>query len=368
MSAPDMQTARAELSAVLRAGWQWWRGEMAALVPESLRRRLAAGPAIVAIDLEGDWVVLRRFADGGGEEIGRLPRAGFNAKTLRAALESRLSTWRPLRDAFALRLPAAPVLKRTLSLPFAARGNIGSLLDIELERQSPVDRSEIYHDYRIVRTDRQAGRIDVVWRIVRRRNVDPVLAVCREAGIGLAVIAFTGDETPPEGGNFPVDARASLFLRLRRRLVPALAVLVVVLSLATVWGAYGRNQEALDDLALRVEGARAEAQTSARLEHAIATARKRSALLLREKRGASVTQMLAETTRLLPDGTWLTGFAYRNGEVRIQGVSNAAPSLIALFDKSPLFTAAEFRAPLTQAQNQAQERFDLAFKLRKGGR
>jgi general secretion pathway protein L len=287
---------------------------------------------------------------------------------LRAALSDRLSQSWSLRDSFALRLPDATALRRDLPLPLAAQGNIASLLDLELERQSPLDRSEIYHDYRVLRIDRQARRIDVVWRMVRRESIAPALEICREAGIDLAVIAFIGDEMPADGGNFPVEARAALLLRLRRWLVRGLLMLILALLVAVAAGVYSRNQAAAGEFSARLDEARSAARPSLHLRHEIDAARTRSALLLKEKRRLSVTRMLAETTRLLPNGSYLTDFSYRDGEVRIRGYSNAASSLIGLFDASPLFSAAEFRAPLVQAQGPDQEQFDLAYKIRKGAR
>jgi general secretion pathway protein L len=360
-------TSRAWLIAA-QTGWQRWRAEIAALIPAGLRDRLTSGGAVVAIDLEDNAVILRRFADGDVTEIARLPSAAFDAAHLRAALSPYLARPWFLRDSFALRLPDASALKRNLSLPLAARRNIASLLDIELERQSPVDQGEIYHDYRIARTDRPAGRIDIVWRMVRRKSVTPALEICRQAGIDLAVIAFTGDAAPSNGGNFPVEPRAALLLRLRHWLVRGLLLLILALLIAVAAGVYTRNQQALDDFSLRVDQARIAARASLQLQHEIDAARQRTALLLREKQGLSVTRLLAETTRLLPAGSWITGFSYQDGEVRLQGYSNAASSLIALFDASPLFTSAEFRAPLVQGQSPGQEQFDLALKIRKGAR
>lgn len=354
--------------AALQAGWHWWAGEIAALLPTGVRNALTSGVSIVAIDLEADAVVLRHFADGAVTEMARLPREDFDAAHLRAALSSRLSGPRLLRDAFALRLPDTAALRRNLSLPLAARSNIASLLDIELERQSPLDRSEIYHDYRILKVDRGAGRFDIVWRIVRRTSVAPALDICRKAGIDLAIVAFIGDETPPDGGNFPVDSRATLLLRARQWLARGLLLLILVLIVAITAGAYARNQSAIDAFTAHAEQTRLAARSAMHLQHDIDAARTRAAHLLRERQGLTVTHILAETTRLLPNGSWLTDFAYRDDEVRIKGTSNSASSLIAIFDASPLFAAAEFRAPLTQGQGAEQEQFDLAFKLRKGAR
>ncbi|HEY2069245.1 MAG TPA: PilN domain-containing protein [Rhizomicrobium sp.] len=348
--------------------WHWWRGEIAALLPQRLRNAFAGSVSIIAIDLETDAVVLRHFTDGQAGQLGRIPHDMFDAQSLRAALQPFLAKpwWR--REAFALRIADSQALRRNLSLPLAARRDIESLLALELERQSPLDRGEVWHDYRIARIDRVTGRIDIVWRIVRRRALAPALETCRKAGIDLAVIAFTGDEAPPDGGDFPVSPSAALLLRLRRLMVPGLSILVALLFLAVIVGAYLRNETSVEAFAARVDQARMEARQSLLLEHEIAAARKRTALLVHEKQGLSAARVLAEVTRVLPTGSWLGAFDMRDGEVHLQGTSNSAASLIAAFDASPLFEGAEFRAPLMQAQGPGQEQFDIAFKLRRGAR
>jgi general secretion pathway protein L len=366
MSAQGLRSRLGAWSAQAHAGWRWWRGEIGALLPEGVRNALAPSDPIITLDLLADTVIVRRFADGVETKIAQLPRVSFDAASLRAVLAPYLAKPWLLRDAFALRVADSMALWRNVALPLAARRNIGNVLELELERQSPLDRGEVYHDYKILRIDRQAGRIELVWRIARRRPVDAAVEICAQAGIGLALIAFVGDETLPDGGNFPVDGRASALLRLRRWLIPALVAVILMLGIAVLIGAYDRNQEAADALAARVDQARNEARGALHLQHEIAGARLRAAFLVHQKQSPMIAGLLAETTRVLPNGSWLTELDYRDGEVRIQGLSNSAASLIALFDASPLFADAQFRAPLMQAPGQGIERFDLSFKIRKG--
>jgi general secretion pathway protein L len=364
MSESGLNMARADLVAAIRGTLFWWRSELRALLPESLRAFFASGVSIVAIDVEDQAVALTRFSSGRAARIANLPRSDFDPQTLRAALSSALSRPWYLRDAFALRLPESVALRRDLSLPIGARRNIATLLDMELERQSPLDRGDVFHAYRIVNVDRASQRIEVVWHILKRASVQPALEICRQAGIDLSIISITGDGVPPDGGNLPLSPRAVLLLKFRRRLVAGLLALAVLLAVGVAAGAYLRNQHSVDAFAERVDGERIAAQSSLALEHRIDTALKREALLSEERRQHSVTQLLAETTRLLPQGSWLTEFGYRGGEVHIHGYSGTASSLIALFDASPLFSGAEFRAPLVQAQAPGQEEFDIVFKVR----
>lgn len=352
----------------LRTGWQRLLDHVTALGVRGLPSRLATSAPVIAIDAGEDAVVLRRFADGLGMEIARLPRADLTPAALRGALAAELARAWYLRASFALRVPEAWGLRRTLTLPLAARRNLNTFLDFEIDRQSPLERSEVYHDHSIPRADPGAGTMDVAWRIVRRKNIDALVEICREAGIELAVIASIGDEAPPAGGTFPVSRRALRLLRARQWTVPALAAAIALLLFLVVAGAYSRNQQANDALLTKVTETRIAARSALRLEARINATRARVAALVAEKQKPMLTALLAEATLRLPEGTWLTGFSYRDGEVRLQGYSNKASSLIATFDASPLFTGAEFRAPLVQAQDRNTEQFDLALKLRGGAK
>jgi general secretion pathway protein L len=366
MSLDATQPARKGLFAAIRSAAAWCGEQIALALPPGLHAALESGVSVVTIDLEENDVVLRRFAHGESSEIRRLPRAQFDARTLSAAMAPFQRGARLLGNSFALRLPASAALARRLSLPLGARRNIRTLLDFELDRQSPIDKSEVYHDYRVLNVDRSANRMDVEWRIVRRASVSPAVEICRKAGVDLAVIAFVGDSEPSDGGNLPVDTAAARSLWMKRHLVSGLLALILVLALAVTGGFYWRNEQASAALFVQVDQARLAARESLRLEHDIAAMQRHARQLREEKLRPTASRAIAEVTRILPDGTWATEFAFRNGEVQIHGYSNAASSLIALFDASPLFTSAEFRAPLTQAASPGLQQFDLAAKIRVG--
>lgn len=365
MSGEGIRDRWDEFQSRLLAGWRWWLGEILAMVPENFHKALASGDCVIAMDVDDREVVIRRFDDDGAREIARMPRAQFDAAALRRAVEPYLAEPWMLRDFFVLRVPDALALNRTLRLPGKGR-NLDDILRHELDRQSPIDRSQVYYDFRVLKRDRQANQIEVFLRIARRDAIDAACAVCRAAGIELAAIGFMADETPADGGIFPVDPNASLWLRVRRRLVPGLAVLVAVLAIGALTGAYLRNQAAADALADRVEQVRGQAQIIEHLHRGIDGALGRSAFLARQKQNLMLVRLLSEVTRVLPNGSWIFDFECRDGEIRISGFSDSASSLIALFDASPLFGDAQFRAPLMQGSNAGQERFDMSFKIRKG--
>ncbi|MBL6936614.1 MAG: PilN domain-containing protein [Alphaproteobacteria bacterium] len=361
------ETDARPLHAAPSAGWRSLIDRFAAFDTADLLSRIEGDVPIVAIDVSDDTVLVRRFSDGTVTEIARLPRAGLSPAALHAAVARELDRPWYLRPSFALRLPPSSALERTLSLPLAARRSLANLLGFELDRQSPIDPREVYHDYSVLERRPQDGTMRVAWRLFRRRDVDPLMELCGEAGIEPAVIALVSDEVPASGGTFPVAPGAARALRLRRLVAPALVLAIGVLLAAVTANAYWRNQEADDMLLARVDEARGAARVALDLEHRIDVTRSRAGALVAEKRQAAITRILAEVTRLLPDGTWLTDFSVADGEVRLRGNSNKASSLIGVFDGSALFANAEFRAPLVEAQD-GSEQFDLAVKMRDGAR
>ncbi|MEJ1968870.1 MAG: PilN domain-containing protein [Rhizomicrobium sp.] len=310
---------------------------------------------------EAELVVARR---AGHREytVARIPRDDFVARTL------RLSVPQPSvlpADPVILQLPAAEALERSLTLPDGARRNLDAILRHEIVRHSPLDAQTIYYDYRIQTLDRAAGTLTVALRIVRREAVDALVQLASDAGIALAAIEFAGDEAHADGGTFPVDTAAARRMRLRPRLVPALATLLLVLALGLVAAVYLRGVSIAGDLADRVDTARTRAMVVERLQGQFDAANRQAAFLARQKRNPASVAVLATVARLLPDDAWLYEFEFSGDEVRLHGFSASAASLIAKFDSSAYFRDAEMRSPLMQGPTNGTQRFDISFKLRK---
>ncbi len=345
------------------AGWRWWLAELAALVPQRLRDAFAGANDAVLIDVEpNDFVVVRR-AGNFETVIARVPRDEFAGRTLRLSTTPATGFAAWFADPVILQMPAEEALGRSLRLPRGARRNLDAILRHEVVRQSPIDAQNIYYDYRIAGADGDA--LDVGLRIIRREPVDACIELCHSAGIGLSAIEFTGDEAHADGGTFPADPAASRRLRLRPRIIPALAALVLLLIVGLVASFYLRGAAVAADLDARVDGARSRAMVVERLQQRLDAANRQAAFLAQQKRNPAAVAVLATVARLLPDDAWLYEFELNGDEVRLHGFSSEAASLIALFDSSPYFGDAELRSPLMQGPSPALQRFDISFKLRK---
>jgi general secretion pathway protein L len=348
----------------LVAAWHWWTGELAQLVPARLRGAFRTGGDAVLIDVRPDEYVVTRRAGAFEGVIARIPADEFAARTLRLSTPhpTGLGAW--LSDPVILRLPASEALVRSLRLPRGAARNLDPILRHEVARQSPLAAQDIYYDYRVESIDREG--LDVALRIIRREPVDACVQLCREAGVALAAIAFDSDDTLANGSSFPADAAAARRFRLASHIVPALCALVLMLAAGLTLSFYTRGEAVAADLSDRVDAARDHAMVVERLERKLDAANRQAAFLARQKRDPAAVAILATVSRLLPDDAWLYEFERNGDEVRLHGFSAQAASLIALFDSSPYFSDAQFRAPMMQGPTPNLQRFDLSVRLRKG--
>jgi Tfp pilus assembly protein PilN len=78
-------------------------------------------------------------------------------------------------------------------------------------------------------------------------------------------------------------------------------------------------------------------------------------------------RLLAQLTKLLPDGTWLQELQISEDTVEIYGFSNRAADLVPPLENSPYFTQVEFTAPITR-DNQNKEVFRIRMRLKQAAR
>jgi general secretion pathway protein L len=82
-------------------------------------------------------------------------------------------------------------------------------------------------------------------------------------------------------------------------------------------------------------------------------------LAKRKQTGPSSVVVLEALSQALPDSTYVTELRIEGDKVQLVGMTQDAPSLIRLIEKSPQFARATFFAPTTRAQNDPGERFHI---------
>jgi general secretion pathway protein L len=151
----------------------------------------------------------------------------------------------------------------------------------------------------------------------------------------------------------------------------ALAYGGVFLALAAGILKYWNQQVTLDLLEVQIAATAKKAQEVRSLVNQLQETK--TALLrlrIRKSEGPGLLEIWEETTRILPPHSWLTDFRLsevpdgRGALINLTGLSNAAPSLVGVFDRSPTFFDAVLTAPVSIDPAEGRERFALQAKVK----
>ncbi|HUB96167.1 MAG TPA: PilN domain-containing protein [Stellaceae bacterium] len=346
-----------QLTDTVRLLWQWWRREIAAMVPEPVTRWLAGDPARLIVTVEHDQAVFLQEIGGRRRRVGSADLARAEPAVLRRTLSSQAAD--PI-----LELPAALALRRNITLPAAAEANLAEVVSFELERHTPFRRAEAYHGFRILSRDGARQRIVIELTAVSKAIVDTAVTRLALAGLTVSVARAAGENAgiEPSPNLLPVRAAPRLSRLPRLALgISALTTVALILAAAAIPIVRAHRDAARLDAAL--QSARAQAAESARLQSAIDVASREQGFLARRKNETiPVSRLLDTLTKLVPDGSWLTEMQVTGSDLRIIGESPSSSAIVALLDKTPGLSDAGFRSPVTQDAH-GLEQFDIGARL-----
>ena len=349
----------------LRDFFRGWAAELSGLVPERLRRLSPRRTRLVVL-LDGSELVLSLETASGATVLGR---AGPDPAERRAAVRSALrqqGVARPLARGgmeVCLRLPAGSALRSPMELPLAAEANLAEVVGFELDRHTPFRADQARFCHRLLARDPVAQRLRLELVVVPRRIVDEALQTAAELGLkpDRVEVAPAAPGLPAAGDLLGNGAPAS---RGPDHVARALAVLALALAAAAVALPVARVHREVAALTEEFATARRSAETAAALRREIGELREELDFLVnRKSRTRSVSDLLLETTRLLPDDTWLTELQIAGGEMRIAGLTASASVLVGLLERSDAFRNTAFHLPVTRDAASGRERFGIAVQV-----
>ena len=351
-----------ELRERLASAWRWWTGELASLVPERILSRFSRPQSRVVLSVSDDTLSVSRKIGSLVWTIVSLTRDDLQDEVLLAAARERLRLEVTESDVVVLRLPGSRVLRKRLRLPLTRGNDLTSLLALDLDRHSPLERSQIEFGYAVLQRDSERGQQDVELRIVEKARLLEIEAEAEKLGLKASAIAFEGENLA--AWRIPLAVHMSVKERLTRWAVPALACLVVMLAAANFGLAYLRAERQADALEAQLQTARASAMHVADLRAQIAASERSLTMLPQRRKEQLFLRDLDAISKALPDDAWVYRIDFDGAQYRLSGYAKNASSLIAQFDHSAAFTGAEFRAPVVPAPNGASERFEIVFHAR----
>jgi len=344
---------------------EWWLGELRGLVPAALRLRLTRRRQLVVLALGAGAATVQLEADGSCSTLGRLSLddEAAAAAALAALLDGGGLTQR-LRDGSAeaaLRLPSERSLNTVMRLPLAAKANLDEVVEFELDRHTPFRPDQVLFAGRIVGEDAQAGLVDVEIILVPRLTADEAVARVRRLGFSPTRIDIGAAEGGRSiTGNLLRTGHDSLWRPADRRLVAALALAAIVLAIVAISLPVILAQRTEEALTERFAAVKQQALDAASLQKKIDTLRRTELFVVDRRRTTpTVSQLLFDTTHVLPDDTSLLSWQIAGDELQIQGVTQSAAALVGVLEHSKIFERGSFKSPVTQEPT-GGERFNIA--------
>ena len=341
---------------LLRAFLRWWLAELAGCVPTQLKRRLARRSDAIVLALEGNRVAVHHEAGGGSARpLGTLELERAEASPL-------LRKLRRGKLPVCLRLPAERGLVTEIALPLAVEENLDQVLRFELDRRTPFSPAAAHFAHRIVRRDAAAGQLILELVVVPRPVVSAAMATIGRLGLKPDRVEVAASTTgAPASGNL-LDAAASSGRRTRFAGIAAAAAASAAAAYAG-FVVYTTHHDALAwqsrlQSAQRMANRAADAQAEvAKLQAA------KHFLLARKQERRSVSELLDNLSRNLPDDTYLTELTLKANDVRMVGLSGGASGLIGVVGRSGAFAEPSFPAAVTFDPTAGRERFELIAKV-----
>ena len=354
----DSRRAMAEIAPLMRiaprAFLHWWFGELGSLLPGWLTSTPGRARAALVLDVRARGAALRLRRPKRSQILGEISEDEDAQPLL------HLSARRYRRLPLVVRLAADLGMRKVVDLPLAAKGEIGNLLRFELDRLTPFAPEDVYLAWRVVDADQTSGRMSVALEMAPRALVDKATEQVAALGRSVDRVEIGGADEAFPLNLLSQGAEAESGGRFGG--LPPLIVLI--LAVIAVWVPINRQERAIDRLDGDLTMAQSAANETIAMQEQLKAEAKEAGFLADAKRQqASMTHLLSELTRLVPDHGHIVQLEIAGDSVQINGFADRASDLITILDRSTIFTAPTFRSAVTRDPRSGKERFQIGVEL-----
>lgn len=363
-----MESILATLKGWTARFFAWWLGELAACLPERLRSLFGRNGRQLWITVAGDTVIFEQFRGNTAQSLGTIDllHPGLAGPDERA--REILGATRHAGSEVVIGLPRESSLRRVVDLPSPALENLREVLTFEMDRNTPFRSDEVYFDCRVASHDTQNKRIKVDLVVVAKDVADRAINLAAGWGLEPDRLALAGVQE--DGADFNLlPAKASRGGRGLAFGVYGLMILAPLIALAlAVHLPLMQRQAALAEVEAQLLEVRKKANESDRLNKQFEEITERSRFVQDKKRNQfTITELLEEVTRILPDDTWLLQFNRKGEQLMISGYSQKPSALIGLLEESEMLSKVSFRSPVTADPKEGRDRFNITATVHQRG-
>jgi general secretion pathway protein L len=257
-------------------------------------------------------------------------------------------------------LTPGQVLFRSLDFPKQAVDFLDGMIRSQIDRLTPWTADDVVFGWSPPSTIPNE-RVELTLAATSKHEIQPLVQLA--GGLGAASIDVFAEAPAVEGAATKIKVFDTSLRGALGRSVNVPRVLRVVLLSAGLAATASLILAAaigsvLDSEQQQLQRRISERRASLRL-NSNAGGSALSLLAKRKQTTPSSVMVLEALSQALPDSTYVTELRIEGDKVQVVGLTQDAPSLIRLMERSPQFARATFFAPTTRAPNDPGERFHI---------
>lgn len=320
----------------------WWFRELREIV-ETLAERLLPG-----------WVkpVLVRVESGIVMEVSK----GF-------PLEEGAN---PAGARAILLLSSSQVLTHEITLPFAVERELDAAIELHLERELPLPRSQACIHWRVVKRDRVNRQLRIRVHVAHREQLEKFGELLVARGLRMSRVAVATAADAFEGDLLPQRTRAHplRITQLDRRLAMTCVALAVIAGGITAAQWILERSRVNAELARVGEQARRARSLAREIKHGSAGADALIALMARP----DAVDVLRTLTSDVPSDTWMYELEIKASstagyQVKLGGYAPAATTFVSALEKQPKFDGVRLVSAMSAGIGTARDRLTVTARF-----
>jgi general secretion pathway protein L len=295
------------------------------------------------------------------------PRRDITRPDVQAVQTAPSDLSRAARGSFVvLEFPASKIVARMITVPAQAEKFLSGVVRNQIERLSPWPASDVVYGFDAKASEQDAAVVDVRVLMTSRTDVDVVRQQLAAQGLSIdRIVARGSDADTAEKGAASVtmwsrlsDASRDSLEGAGRLIGIGIGVIVATSICLSLWAfiSAGLVRQESEDMAARAKAVQRQFQTGRTPSTTPSMPPAERAWLSKETSISSVI-VIEALSRAMPDSAHLTEFRLENATLRVMGLADDVPGLLAPLEQSGHMTGVHFFAPTTRGSDGKAFRF-----------
>ena len=271
-----------------------------------------------------------------------------------------------------LEFPADKVVRRDITVPAGAQKFLSGVVRNQIERLSPWPPNNVVYGFTSETSGENASVVEVRILMASRTNIDA--SRHHLAALGVQVDRIVANNATAEIADKAAasvtlwsrltDASRDHLERTSRLIGIAIGVTVAVSICLSLWAfvSTGLVRDESESIAARTKALQRQVQGGRTPSSTASGPPAERAWFLKETSISSVI-LLEALSRALPDSAYLTEIRLENATLRMTGLADDAPGLLAPLEQSGHLTGVHFFAPTTRGSDGKSSRFSIEARV-----